>query len=157
MIHALGVSQTPFQPAEPGRLCRGRERWIEPWPDGDGAPIARLVISGAEFSDDSARDARRGLPFSGVDLAGLITSLFPRKPMIAFMEDGHPADIPEDAEGIEAYPGYRAGGRSEEVMVRWHKRVSGTRDIRAVLATRREPPRPVVDLPPEAGERPAPS
>jgi hypothetical protein len=148
MISALGVSQNRFNPADPGRLCRGRERWIEPW-ETDLPPdaISRLVVSGALFTDASARDARRGLPFSGVDLAQLIVSLFPRRRMIAFMEDGHPADVPDDAEGLEAYPGYRSGGRSEEVMVRWYREVSGIKDLRVVFGTRKGEA-----LPPEPGE-----
>jgi hypothetical protein len=150
MIRAMGVSQNPFDPMDPGRLCRGRERWIDPWEDpgtslASGslrAPLAeppmlsRLVISGAEFTDDSARDARRGVAFSGLDLATVIAALFPRKTLLAFMEDGHPADIPDGAEGLEAYTGWRAGGRNQEARVRWHRRVSGVREIRAVLGAR---------------------
>jgi hypothetical protein len=133
-IKALGYSQTSFNPKNPGRLCRGRERWIEPWQvDGEGANLSRLVISGAVFTDDSARDARRGLPYSEVDVPQLITSLFPRRTLLAFMEDGHAADIPQEAEGIEAYEGYRAGGASTLGLVRWFKRIAGVREIRAIL------------------------
>jgi hypothetical protein len=133
LIHALGFSHNTFNPVDPGRLCRGRERWIEPYDLEEPAELFRLVISGAAFTDDSARDAQRGLPHSGVDAAQVIAGLFPRRALVAFMEDGHPADIPEEAEGVEAYTGYRAGGRSEEVMVRWYKKVSGIRDLREVL------------------------
>lgn len=134
LIQAIGFSNLEFNPAKPGRLCRGRERWIEPFElDGEVAPIHRLVISGAQFSDDAARDALRGLLYSGVDMAKLLVSLFPRKKMIAFMEDGHPADIPEGALGIEAYETYRAGGRSGEGAVRWYREVSGVRDLREIL------------------------
>lgn len=140
MIHALGVSHNEFDPADPGRLCRGRERWIDPWDPGEPLPhLYRLVVSGAEFSDDSARDARRGLSWSGLDLATVLSTLFPRKPLLAFMEDGHPADIPDDAEGVEAYTGYRAGGRSEEVMVRWHKVTNGLRELRVLLGDPADP------------------
>lgn len=137
MVQALGFSQTAFNPLDPGRLCRGRERWIEPWPSEDGdseAPgLHRLVLSGARFSDDSAADAMRGLTYSGIDIPTLISALFPRKPLLAFMEDGHPADIPEAAEAVEAYEGYRAGGLTEVGLVRWVRRVSGVREIREVL------------------------
>lgn len=143
MVHALGFSSNPFNVRSPGRLCRGRERWIEPWePEGDGgegegegdAPeVQRIVISGAIFSDDSAADARRGLPFSGVDMASVITSLFPRRTLLAFMEDGHPADIPQGAEGLDAYEGYRAGGSQQQGLVRWHKRISGVAAVREIL------------------------
>ncbi len=134
MVSALGYSDNAFDVTNPGRLCRGRERWIEPW-ELDDAPgeLRRIVISGAAFSDDSASDARRGIIYSGLELATLITSLYPRRTLLVFMEDGHPADIPADAIGIEAYEGYRAGGRSELGLVRWHKRISGINAVREVL------------------------
>ena len=135
MIQALGYSQTPFSPHKPGRLCRGRERWIEPWEAEEEAKVQlhRLMISGAEFTDDSAADARRGIPFSGVSVANVIAALFPRKTLFAWMEDGHPADIPENAEGIEAYEGYREGGRSALGLVRWHMRLTGVGALRELL------------------------
>jgi hypothetical protein len=55
------------------------------------------------------------------------------------MEDAHPADIPEEADGVEAYSGYRAGGQSEDILVRWHKRVNGVREIRQVLGAENSP------------------
>lgn len=134
MIKALGYSHTEFQPSKPGRLCRGRERWIEPFEDDTSPTLKRLTISGALFSDDSARDALRGLPHSAVETAQIIAALFPRRGMVAFMEDGHAADIPDAAEGVEAYEGFRAGGRSRELLVRWHAPVQGVREIRDVLA-----------------------
>lgn len=137
MIRALGYSLDTFDPADPGRLCRGRERWIDPWEDAPdapkAAPIHRLVVTGATFTDDSASDARRGAAYGGVEIATLITTLFPRRELLAFMEDGHPADIPEQAEGVEAYEGHRAGGLVREVLVRWHRKVGGLREIREVL------------------------
>lgn len=135
MVHALGFSNGPFNPYRAGRLCRGRERWIEPWdPEPDENPtVHRLVISGAAFSDLSAADALRGVPHSQVDLTAIITSLFPRKKMLAFMEDGHPAAIPVEAQGVELYEGYRAGGRVQSALVRWWQPVSGVKDIRALL------------------------
>ena len=147
MVHALGYSSTPFDIRSPGRLCRGRERWIEPWEDDEEtealadelAKVQRIVVSGADFSDDSAHDARRGLPFSNVDMASIIAALFPRKTLLAFMEDGHPADIPAEADGIEAYEGYRAGGREQLGLVRWHKRISGVAAIRELLGAEGPP------------------
>jgi hypothetical protein len=138
MIRALGYSETLFSPRDPGRLCRGRERWIESYeldlPE-DAPPIHRIVVSGAAFSDDGAADARRGLAFSGIDVADVITALFPRRRLLAFMEDGHPADIPAEAQGVEAYEGYRAGGRTEVGQVRWHLAVDGAAALRELLAT----------------------
>ncbi len=88
MVHALGFSSNPFNTHSPGRLCRGRERWIEPWEPEEAPPRGRgrgMVISGAAFSDISAADALRGLPHAGIDPASLISQLFPRKPLLAFM------------------------------------------------------------------------
>ncbi|MFK7928712.1 MAG: hypothetical protein AB8H79_11035 [Myxococcota bacterium] len=133
MIHALGYSQTEFDAANPGRLCRGRERWIEPFELDGPHPLIRLVLTGAAFTDDSARDALRGLQNSKVPIPALIAALFPRRKMLAFMEDGHPADIPDDADGVEVYSGHRSGGLVEEPMVRWHKPISGVRDLKALL------------------------
>jgi hypothetical protein len=136
MIRALGYSVSDFDPTDPGRLCRGRERWIEPYEledDPNRPPISRLIISGAQFSDDSARDALRGLPHAAVDVASVIAALFPRRTLVAFMEDGHASEIPEAAVGVEAYSGYRAGGRSQVVMVRWQLAVSGIREVRQVV------------------------
>jgi len=134
MIRALGFSHNEFNPGKPGRLCRGRERWIEPWPsDGPEDDIHRLVITGATFKDDSAAEALRGITHSGVGLTQIITSLFPRRRFLAFTEDGHPADIPPAGQGIEAYEGYRAGGMTELGLVRWYCIVQGVREVRELL------------------------
>ncbi len=143
MIHALGYSETLFSPRDPGRLCRGRERWIEPYElpaaDPSNVFIHRIVVSGAAFTDDGAADARRGLAFSGVDVADVITALFPRRGLLAFMEDGHPADIPADAQGVEAYEGYRAGGRTEVGQVRWHLAIESPQALRDLLGGHEAP------------------
>ncbi len=133
MIQALGYSRTEFKPSSPGRLCRGRERWIEPFPIEEGDIVHRTVITGATFTDDSAADALRGVQHSGLAVGQLLGTLFQRKRLVAFMEDGHPADIPEDAAGVELYTGHRAGGRSEALMVRWFREVSGIRELRELL------------------------
>ncbi|MFT7520645.1 MAG: hypothetical protein ACI9MC_002795 [Kiritimatiellia bacterium] len=133
MMHALGYSHTEFDASRPGRLCRGRERWIEPFEIEGPVLMHRLVISGATFTDDSARDALRGVQFSKVPVPALIASLFPRRPMLAFMEDGHPADIPDGADGVEVYLGHRAGGRVVEPVVRWRQVVGGVRDLRRIM------------------------
>lgn len=134
MIRALGYCSIPFNPAKPGRLCRGRERWITPFElEERSDEITRMVISGATFSDESAADALRGLQHAGVDPAQVINAVFPRRTLVAFMEDGHPADIPEDAIGVEMYTGYRAGGLSEALRVRWFKPCSGIREVRKLI------------------------
>lgn len=135
MIRALGYSQNRFDAKDPGRLCRGRERWIEPWDvAGEPPPMTRIVVSGATFTDDGAADARRGVPFSGLETAELVEALYPGRRLLAFMEDGHPADIPGDAEAVEAYEGFRAGGRQELGLVRWVLHVASTDRLRELLA-----------------------
>jgi hypothetical protein len=134
MVRAVGFSENWFDPREPGRLCRGRERWIEPWErDDEVDPVVRIVISGAIFSDDGAADARRGLPHSGLDVTSILEVLYPDARWIAFMEDGHPADIPAEAQGVEAYDGHRAGGRQELGLVRWFLPVTDAGVLRALL------------------------
>lgn len=163
MIRALGFSVDTLDPYDPGRLCRGRERWIEPLEDdaADGGDeeseeLSRLVLTGAAFSDDSAADALRGLPHAGVELAQVLQALFPRKVLLAFMEDGHPADIPEGAEGVEAYEGYRAGGAVSLGLVRWHKLVTNVKDLREILGESAEDDRVrgfvVLDAAPEGDD-----
>lgn len=134
MIHALGFSHTEFDAARPGRLCRGRERWIEPFELDTPSPMYRTVVSGAVFEDDSARDALRGVQHSRVDPARVITSLVREgTTLLAFMEDGHPADIPEEAESVEAYVVYRNGGATQEPAVRWRMTVAGYAEVSALL------------------------
>lgn len=134
MVRALGYSENPFDVRDPGRLCRGRERWIEPYDVAEPAePLVRTVVSGAAFTDDTAADARRTTDASGISLADTIDALFPDARFLAFMEDGHPADIPENAEGVEAYEGYRSGGRQELGLVRWTAHVQGRDAVAALL------------------------
>jgi len=134
MVRAVGFSNTEFNPTKPGRLCRGRERWIEPWPtEGEPPTLHRLVVSGATFKDDSAREALRGVIHAGTDMVTVMSTLFPRKKFLAFAEDGHPADIPEDAEGVELYETYRAAGRERLIGVRWLQEVQGVHNLRVLL------------------------
>jgi hypothetical protein len=134
MVRALGYSENPFDIRDPGRLCRGRERWIEPYEVDDPVePCVRTVISGAAFSDDTAADARRCASASGIGVAEIVSALFEGRPLLGFMEDGHPADIPAAAEGVEAYEGYRSGGRQELGLVRWHIHVSDAQELSALM------------------------
>jgi len=133
MNKALGYSQTLFDPQSPGRLCRGRERWVESFPDDENHGVERLVISGAEFSDDTARDARRGLPFAGVTCGGLLGYLFPDQPLLAFCEQGQIGDAPADAVAIEPHLQPRYGGRRMDRCVRWRAPVSGAEAIDALI------------------------
>jgi hypothetical protein len=145
MVRAIGISQDILDATDPGRLCRGRERWIEPLaPEGDaphGDRVARLVLSGAAFSDDAAADALRGLEHGGIGLQALLETLFPGAPLLAFAEDAHPADIPEGAVGVEAYDGWRAGGAVRLGLVRWYQLLPGADALPLVLGAPPDPER----------------
>jgi len=95
--------------------------------------VHRLSITGAHFANDSAYDAMRGLNHAGLEVAPVISKLFPRARFLAFMEDGHPADIPEIAQGVELYQGHRSGGRSSVPLVRWSADVTGIKALRELL------------------------
>ncbi len=122
MARALGYSLSTFDPADPGRLCRGRERWIDSFPaeDDDAAPLLRrMSVSGARFSDDSARDALRGLRFSGLTAGAVIRALWPDSELVAWSEDGHPRHVPAEAEGVEHYQLHEVGGPLRQWYSRW--------------------------------------
>ena len=95
MIRAFGYCDQTFDPATPDRLCRGRERWLDDQPEGQPPLLHRTICSGATFTDDSARDAIRGLPSSGVDAGALLSAIFPRRPFAAFSEQGDPRALPD--------------------------------------------------------------
>lgn len=129
MVRALGYSLSPFDPSDPGRLCRGRERWVDAFPiDGDPG-LSRLVISGALFSDDSARDAQRGLSFSGLSIGGVIRSLYPAATLVACAEDAHPREVPRGARGLETYDLRVPGGPLHQWAVRWSLQCETAADI----------------------------
>jgi hypothetical protein len=134
MIKALGYSQTLFDPTNPGRLCRGRERWVEAYPLDEPPALERLVISGAAFSDDTARDAKRGLRFSGLDHGELLELLFPGQALLAFCEQGLLDAVPEGAILVESHQQPRDGGRRMDVCVRWRVPVSGAQGIAALVS-----------------------
>lgn len=119
MVRALGYSLDDFSPAEPGRLCRGRERWIDPLPVEDAPPLHRVVVSGASFSDESAADAQRGLRFSGLNAGEVISALFPGRNVLAVAEDAHPGEVPENATDVEHYELTRIGGPLHIWRSRW--------------------------------------
>jgi len=110
MVRALGYSHGHFEPSRPGRLCRGRERWIQGW-DADALPrLHRVVVSGAAFSDDSARDAHRGVNCSGIDVGALVLSLFPDSTLVGFREEGELGRIPDEV-GLRDEDQFRAPRR----------------------------------------------
>ena len=132
MIQALGYCSTPFDPTRPGRLCRGREMWVPSWEDPEpeaARTIWRLVISGARFSDDSARDARRGLTWSGVDVGVLMKALFPSTWLMAFKEEGQIPSVPEYIEDEEIFLAPRGGGARYDPCQRWQHYVDDVDEL----------------------------
>lgn len=119
MVRALGYSVDLFDPADPGRLCRGRERWIDPLPLDEAVGLHRLVVSGASFSDESASDAQRGLRFSGLGAGEVISALFPGRVVIALAEDANPRAVPMGAFDDEIYALTRTSGPLRVWRARW--------------------------------------
>lgn len=125
MIRAFGYCTDTFDTGAPGRLCRGRERWIEGLPDDVPAGIFRTVVSGAMFSDDSARDAKRGFKFSGVSAGTLFAALFPKAKVYAFAHAGDPLALPKEMALEEDWRELVHGGVTERPAVRWISPVAG--------------------------------
>jgi hypothetical protein len=134
MVRAIGYSVDSFSPNDPGRLCRGRERWIESPVVPDAPEIDRVVVSGATFSDDSARDALRGLDHGGFDCAELLHALVAGRRVLAWCEDGHPRRVPAAAEQREDYSLYLPSGPRRRWCVRWAMDCKDVEDVRAALA-----------------------
>lgn len=135
MVSALGFSHGAFDPGRPGRLCRGRERWIRAWDEDELPRLHRVVISGAEFSDDSARDARRGLNCAGVPMGEFLLSLFPGQRLIAFREEGElgriPDEVGEDEDNQFLAP--RRGGRWFDPSQRWRVPIESAEQLDKLL------------------------
>jgi hypothetical protein len=119
MIRAFGYCNDSFDPHAPGRLCRGRERWVEALPDMPRGALARTVCSGAIFSDDSARDAKRGFRYSGVGAGALLSALFPGTRTFGFCETGDPRALPPVRVLEEDYLRPLNAGLRTEPAVRW--------------------------------------
>ncbi len=134
MIRAVGWSSTPFDPANPGRLCRGRERWVDGWEESDTPQLWRLVLSGAVFTDDSARDAERGLTACGVDIGLMLKALFPDKRLLAFKEEGELASVPEYIESEDQWWAWRSGGQRLDPCQRWRAFIDEPAELSRLVA-----------------------
>lgn len=119
MVRAFGFCNDRFDTGAPGRLCRGRERWIESLPDAPAVGLHRTVCSGAVFSDDSARDALRGFVYSGVSAGKLLAALFPGQRLLGFCETGDPRALPAERLLEEDWTRPLWGGLRSEPAVRW--------------------------------------
>jgi len=91
--------------------------------------LRRLVVSGAEFSDDSANDARRGLLFSGLDMGSVVASLFPDATIAACAEEAAPLQVPANACDIEHFTLTRPGRPLREMSCRWVLMCNSAEDI----------------------------
>jgi hypothetical protein len=125
MIRAFGYCNDTVDTASPGRLCRGRERWLEGLPDATRSTVFRTVLSGATFSDDSARDARRGYPFGGVSAGSVLQAVFPGCRVLGFCHGGDPLALPGSRELEEDWTYLRFGGVTESPAVRWVAEATG--------------------------------
>ena len=119
MVRAFGYCHESFAPLQPGRLCRGRERWLEGTPDMPNEPLSRIVMSGAVFSDDSARDAQRGFSYSGINAGRLLTALFPGHSIWGYAENGDPRALPPRMALEEDQTQHLWGGHRRRPVVRW--------------------------------------
>lgn len=134
MARALGWSCDLFDPTDPGRLCRGRERWIESYPASDFPEMFRIMVSGASFSDDSARDAERGLACCGVQPWQVIEALFGGSTLLAWCEEGLARLVPEGVIFEEELEVRRPGGPLVVGAVRWVLPCAGPEDVQRALA-----------------------
>ncbi|MBM4389610.1 MAG: hypothetical protein FJ090_00700 [Deltaproteobacteria bacterium] len=125
MFRAFGYSNDTVDTQNPGRLCRGRERWLDGLPDTQPGMVFRTITSGAVFSDDSARDARRGFRHSGVSAGALLAALFPGARVYAFANAGDPLALPRGMALEEDWTYLRHGGVQQRAAVRWIAPVEG--------------------------------
>jgi hypothetical protein len=132
-VNALGYCEDAFDPSDPGRLCRGRERWIASYPNETPEAIHRVVISGAAFSDDSAGDARRGLCYSGSSAAELLQVLYGCRRLTAWAEEASPSQIPAAATAVETYTVTQPGGPLRRWAARWTMDCTSLEDIQTAL------------------------
>lgn len=124
MVRAFGYCNDVFDPAAPGRLCRGRERWIDGLADTPSAQLARTVVSGAVFTDDSARDALRGVRHAGIPVAKIVRAAFPKAGLLAWCEAGDPLALPPTRLLEEDFTRSYEGGLRVAPAVRWAAPVS---------------------------------
>lgn len=138
MIRAIGISDNPFDPTSPDRLCRGRERWIDPIEVPTDAPLLwRLVVGGAMFSDARANDAKRGFRWGGVDAGAALGAVFPGAPVAAFCEAGDPCALPDVLWHEEDWERPMASGLRTVPAVRWVAPCALT-DVSAWMAGERD-------------------
>ena len=73
MVRALGYSLSAFDPSDPGRLCRGRERWVEAYPLAEDPGPPRLASDEEDVvTDKKPRDFKGGEVVSLGEMASLL-------------------------------------------------------------------------------------
>ena len=138
MIAAIGYNTSTFFPSNPDRLCRGRERWIDSSrQDGDGqesSSLHRIVISGACFQDDSARNAMRGIRCANITNGDLIRSLFDTETIVSWAEDANPKTVPSQASGVELSQRATPFGPVRTWFARYEVKCDEIEDINVAIA-----------------------
>ncbi len=125
MVRAFGYCNDTVDTAHPSRLCRGRERWLDGVPETPTGTVFRTVFSGAQFTDDSARDALRGFRFAGVAAGTLLAQLFPSAIVSGFAQSGDPRHLPPGMVLEEDWTEALQGGVRTRASVRWIAPVLG--------------------------------
>lgn len=125
MVRAFGYCNDVIESGSPSRLCRGRERWLEGLPDAESNVVFRTVLSGATFTDDSARDALRGYRFAGVSAGVALAELFPGATVFAFCHTGDPIALPDALVLEEDWVEPLHGGVRVRPAVRWVCKAAG--------------------------------
>ncbi len=126
MVRAFGYCNDTVDTAHPSRLCRGRERWLDGVPETPTSTVFRTVFSGAQFTDDSARDALRGFRFAGVGAGALLAELFPGSTVSGFAHAGDPRHLPTGLTLEEDWTEALQGGVRKRSSVRWIASAAGT-------------------------------
>lgn len=98
---------------------------MEGLPDATSATVYRTVFSGAQFTDDSARDAMRGYRFAGVSAGAVLEVLFPGATAFAFSHTGDPMALPDDMVLEEDWVEPLHGGIRSRAAVRWVAKAVG--------------------------------
>lgn len=133
MVRALGFSIDTFDPADPGRLCRGRERWIDSLPMDTPVQLHRVTVTGASFTDETAGDAQRGLSWSGLSMGEVLAAMFPMRRVVALAEDAWPHSVPAEATDVEHYALNRPWGPLHAWRTRWTQHCTDAPSVEAAV------------------------
>jgi len=133
MPTAVGLSHTLFSAKKIGNLCRGKEWWIEVDAAEREQVLSRTVLSGVELQDERARQARRGLQFSGKEIEEFIQAIANDQMLVACAEDSYVHDIPIQATGVEHYQMSKLGFAMNSWFARWELQCADSTSVREAL------------------------